>query len=316
MRTCVTGAAGFIGSNLVDALLAAGHHVTGIDSFTDYYDPAQKRSNLESAGDSAQFRLVEGDVGTTDLDALLDGADVLFHLAAQAGVRLSWEQGFPTYVERNVLATQRLLESARRHRLRRVVYASSSSVYGNAEAYPTGEDALPRPYSPYGVTKLAGEHLCLAYSANWDLPTVSLRFFTVYGPRQRPDMALHRLIEAALDGTSFPLFGSGAQVRDFTDVGDVVRAVVAAATADLESGTVLNVSGGASTSMTELIEIVGDSVGCTIEINRQQAQPGDVDRTGASIERARRLLGWEPAVSLDDGVRCQVAWHRDRRQNP
>ena len=313
MRAIVTGCAGFVGSTLVNHLLARDTTVVGIDCFTPYYDEASKRANLAAAAGAPGFTLVEVDLRSADLRPLLDGADVVYHQAAQAGVRISWSDRFAEYESHNVLATQRLLEAAVAVDLPRLVYASSSSVYGQAPAYPTTEDDLPRPHSPYGVTKLAAEHLCGLYAANWGLSTVSLRYFTVYGPRQRPDMATHRLVEAALDGEPFPLFGDGSAVRDFTFVDDVVEANVAAASADVEPGTVVNVAGGGQTSMADLIELVADAADRDVVIRQEPAQPGDVRRTGGSIDRARRLLGWEPLVDVDTGVRRQVEWHRGRR---
>src|SRR3954452_20962667 len=241
MRALVTGAAGFVGSTLVDTLLARGDHVVGLDCFTPYYDRAAKEANLALARDSKRFEFVEADLRTADVDALLDGAEVVFHQAAQAGVRLSWSEGFADYSSHNILATQRLLEAAKRTRPR-VVYASSSSVYGNAASYPTNEGDIPRPHSPYGVTKLAGEHLCNLYADNWGVATMSLRYFTVYGPRQRPDMAIHRLLRAALDGGPFPLYGDGSAEREFTFVDDIVAANLLAADADCPPGTVVNVA--------------------------------------------------------------------------
>lgn len=313
MTAVVTGAAGFIGSTLVDALIAEGQRVVGIDCFTDYYDVPTKRSNLSKAMAHPAFEFIEADLRTADLRALLDGASVVFHQAAQPGVRLSWDDGFPTYVSCNVLATQRLLEAAHRVGVERLVYASSSSVYGNAGVYPVTEEMLPRPQSPYGVTKLAAEHLCTLYAANFGLSTVSLRYFTVYGPRQRPDMAIHRLIESALDGTPFPLFGDGSHVRDFTFVGDVVAANVAAGAADVEPGVVLNVCAGGSTTMRELISTVGETVGRPVPVDRRPEQPGDVERTGGDGSLARAVLGWEPQCQLADGIALQAEWHRTRR---
>lgn len=313
MLALVTGAAGFVGSNLVDALLARGDTVRGIDSFTPYYDPGVKRANLDGARASGRFELLELDLRTADLVAALGEADVVFHLAAQPGVRLSWAEGFAEYDSQNVLATQRLLEAARSTGIRRLVYASSSSVYGDRHDVPFVEELLPRPHSPYGVTKLAAEHLCCLYARNWDVPAVSLRYFTVYGPRQRPDMAIHRLVEAALNGTSFPLYGDGNQVRDFTFVDDVVAANLAAADVDVEPGTVVNVAGGSSIDMNGLIHVVADAAGAPITVDRMATHAGDVARTGGSIEMAERLLGWLPNVALADGVRAQVAWHRARR---
>lgn len=319
MIAVVTGAAGFIGSTLVDALLAAGWTVRGIDAFTDYYDTSVKRSNLTGAFDHEGFALTEDDLLVADLDTLLDGADVVFHQAGQPGVRLSWAEGFGAYVRHNIEATQRLLETARHHPLRRLVYASSSSVYGNAMTAATPEEAPTAPFSPYGVTKLAGEHLCVAYATNFGVPTVALRYFTVYGPRQRPDMATFRLVEAALGGPAFPMFGDGSQVRDFTYVGDIADANILAAGADVDriaAGTVLNVAGGSSTTLAELIELVGETAGSIVPIERLEQQAGDVVLTSGATDRIRSALGWAPSVSLRDGVLRQVEWHRGARSGP
>ena len=313
MAVVVTGAGGFIGSTLVEELLGRGADVRGIDCFTPYYDLAAKRSNLSAALRHPGFELVEADIRHDDLAPLLDGAGVVFHQAAQPGVRLSWAEGFDTYDTCNVLGTQRLLEAARQTGVGRFVYASSSSVYGNAAVYPVTEQMLPQPHSPYGVTKLAAEHLCGLYAANHQLATVSLRYFTVYGPRQRPDMAIHRLIESALDDRPFPLFGDGSHVRDFTFVDDVVAANLAAAEADVPPGLVANVCAGGSTTMTALIDAVGRAVGRPVPIDRRPEQPGDVLRTGGDGSLARARLGWEPRVALETGIAAQVAWHRARR---
>jgi nucleoside-diphosphate-sugar epimerase len=312
MRALVTGAAGFIGSTLVERLLGDGWDVRGVDAFTPYYDVATKWRNVRVALDCDRYQLLELDLLTADLAHVLDGVDVIFHQAGQPGVRLSWDSGFATYAEANVLVTQRLLEAARRSDVRRVVYASSSSVYGNADTYPVREDVLPRPHSPYGVTKLAAEHMCGLFAANYGLPVVSLRYFTVYGPRQRPDMAIHRLIEAAIDGTEFPLYGDGSHVRDFTYVDDVVEANLAAATAWVEPGTVVNVCAGGSTRMSDLIEAVELAVG-PINLNQLPEQAGDVQRTGGDPGLAGMLLDWSPRVQLVDGVARQVDWHRASR---
>ncbi|MFN8024849.1 MAG: GDP-mannose 4,6-dehydratase [Acidimicrobiia bacterium] len=308
MQALVTGCAGFIGSQLSEALLAAGHAVRGVDAFTDYYDPARKRRNVASAQATAGFELVEADLCTTDVEALLDGVDVVFHLAGQPGVRVSWSDGFPVYVALNVLATQRLLEAAKAHPVDRLVYASSSSVYGNADRYPVLETDLPKPHSPYGVTKLAAEHLCTLYAENWDMPTVSLRYFSVYGPRQRPDMGFTKFFTAALEGQPLPIYGTGKQIRDFTFVGDVVAATMAAGTADVEPGTVCNVAGGSAVTVEELFPIISELVGHDVPIEHLPAQPGDVFRTGGSNDKARELLGWEPQVSIRDGLAAQYEW--------
>jgi nucleoside-diphosphate-sugar epimerase len=308
VNAVVTGCAGFIGSHLSEALLATGVSVTGIDAFTPYYDEAQKRTNLRALSDQPRFELVEADLRTSPIEPLIDGADVVFHLAAQPGVRVSWADGFPTYVEHNVLATQRLLEALRGSAVDRLVYASSSSVYGNAPRYPTTEDDLPRPHSPYGVTKLAAEHLCRLYAENYAIPTVSLRYFTVYGPRQRPDMGFHRFLTAALSDNAIPLFGDGEQIRDFTYVADVVRATIAAASADVAPGSVFNVAGGSATTVNALLELLGELVGTGIRIERLPPQPGDVRQTGGSIERVRSALGWEPRVDLREGLAAELEW--------
>jgi len=312
MRAVVTGAAGFIGSTLAERLVADGHDVVGVDCLTPYYDVVAKRANLDGLLDSAGFTFVDADLRDCDVEGLLEGADVVFHLAGQPGVRLSWADGFGDYAGHNILATQRLLEAAKRRWVKRVVYASSSSVYGNAPSYPTAENASLRPHSPYGVTKLAAEHLCTLYADNWGLSTVSLRYFTVYGPRQRPDMAMHRLIAAALSGQPFPLFGNGQQVRDFTFVDDVARATILAGTTDVPAGSVLNIAGGSSTTMVDLIQEVVSACERPLEVRVTPAQPGDVERTGGSTALALELLGWRPLTDLSAGIARQVEWHRTR----
>lgn len=311
MKALVTGAAGFIGSTLTDRLLAEGWSVRGVDSFTTYYDPAAKRSNIAHLVGSADFELCEIDLASAELGKLFDGIDVVFHLAGQPGVRLSWAEGFHIYSETNIEVTQRLLDAARGRSLQRFVYASSSSVYGDVGVVPTDEDHPTRPYSPYGVTKLAGEHLCSAYGRNFSVPTTSVRYFTVYGPRQRPDMAFHRLIEAALNGDSFPLYGDGRQVRDFTFVDDIVECTFLAGITGLPAGTVVNAAGGDSMELLDVVSLVGEIAGAPVQLDWRDAQPGDVRRTGGSIERARQLLGWTPKIGLRAGIERQVAWHKE-----
>lgn len=307
----MTGVAGFIGSHLAARLLADGHDVTGVDCFTTYYDLAMKRANLESLKHD-RFHFLEADLRVRDPAPMLRDVDVVFHQAGQPGVRLSWAAAFHDYADHNILVTQRLLEAARSSPVSRFVFASSSSLYGNAAAYPTRETDLPRPHSPYGVTKLAAEHLCGLYATNWGVPTVSLRYFTVYGPRQRPDMAFHRLIEAALVGKPFELYGTGQQIRDFTYVGDIVAANCAAASAPAAAGSVVNVAGGSSTTMNEVIDLIRELAGAEISLIRFPAQPGDVQQTGGSIELARTTLGWQPTIELRDGLAEQIHWHKQR----
>jgi UDP-glucuronate 4-epimerase len=315
VRALVTGIAGFVGSHLGEALLARGDTVVGIDCFVPYYDESTKRANLRAILDAPNATFVDADLRTADLNALLDGVDVVFHQAAQAGVRHSWADGFADYVGHNIVATQRLLEAARPTRCR-VVYASSSSVYGNQARYPVAETDLPRPFSPYGVTKLAAEHLCSLYADNWGVPTVALRYFTVFGPRQRPDVAIYRLCDAALFGTTFPRYGDGSQMREFTYVDDIVAGNLAAADADVEPGTYVNLSGGAEITINELIATVEELSGGHVNVQNCPAQPGDARRNGGVIDRARELLGWEPRVSLRDGLSHQLAWHRGRGAPP
>jgi UDP-glucuronate 4-epimerase len=308
VRALVTGAAGFVGSHLVEALVARGDTVVAVDSLTPYYDVTQKRANARATG----VELIEADLRTAAIEPLLDGVDVVYHQAGQPGVRLSWSTGFREYVEQNVLVTQRLLDAVHTAGARRFVFASSSSVYGAQARYPTVETDLPAPFSPYGVTKLAAEHLCGVFAANWGLPTVSLRYFTVFGPRQRPDMSIYRLCEAAIDGRAFPLFGDGAQIREFTYVSDIVAGNLAAAAADVAPGTVVNLAGGAEIVISDLIALVESIAGTKIAVDRQPAAPGDSRRNGGAIDRARALLGWEPKVSLRDGIAAQLDWHRSR----
>lgn len=306
MRALVTGAAGFIGSNLTDRLLRDGHEVVGLDCFTEHYDAIIKAANISTAADFESFTLVRDDLLTCDLDRLLRDVDVVFHQAGQPGVRLSWADGFNTYERLNICATQRLLEAVTRHPIKRLVFASSSSVYGAAETYPTRESDLPAPMSPYGVTKLAAEHLCSLYHRNHGVPTVSLRYFTVYGPRQRPDMATHRLIDSALNNTEFVMFGDGSQVRDFTYVDDVVAANVAAAQAPAAVGAVINIGGGDAASMHDVVAAVTVAAGAPPNIRFGTTALGDVHRTGADITLALEILGWAPQVGIRDGITEQV----------
>jgi len=304
----VTGAAGFIGSHLVDRLLAEGVTVTGVDCFTDYYDPEIKRRNLESARDHRGFQLLEIDLGLGDLARLPD-VDVVFHQAAQAGVRASWGREFAIYAHHNVLATQRLLERYRSGSLERFVYASSSSVYGEAERYPTPEDLLPRPMSPYGVTKLAGEHLTLLYGKSFGVPVVALRYFTVYGPRQRPDMAFHRFCRALLRREEITVFGDGRQSRDFTYVDDAVEANVLAWRRPGAQG-VYNVGGGSQVEVLEAIRILEGALGVPARVSFEARALGDPLRTRAENRRLKEDFGVVPRVAIAEGLPREAEWAR------
>ena len=309
MRILVTGAAGFIGSNMVRALLRRGDEVLGIDSLTDYYDPELKRANLATVR-SRDFTFAELDLETADLDSFgTRGVDAVIHLAGQPGVRKSWGREFSRYTRANVDATQRLLESCRNWAgLRRFVYASSSSVYGQADVYPTTEDVLPRPFSPYGVTKLAGEHLAGLYRENFGLPTTSFRFFTVYGPAQRPDMAFSRFLSAATSGAPIQVYGTGEQIRDFTFVEDIVAALILAVDATGDLPRVMNLSGGSSVSVNDVLRTLEEVVARPLVVERRATVDGDVFRTGGDSELALEALGWKPVVGLADGLKRQLRW--------
>jgi len=300
----VTGCAGFIGSHLAEVLVANGDAVTGIDCFTDYYGRPTKERNLGRIVDHPRFRLVEADLAGDLVPDLVAGADGIYHLAAQPGVRGSWGPTFDIYIRDNVLATQRVFEAAARQGTR-VVWASSSSVYGNAETYPTREEATPRPISPYGVTKLSCEHLARAYAESFGLDHVALRYFTVYGPRQRPDMAFARILDAIMKDAPFTIFGTGEQTRDVTFVRDAVAATTAAMTR-ASSGAVYNVGGGSETSLVNVIAIAERIAGRSLDIRRTEAAAGDVRRTAADTTRARDELGWTPLTSIEDGLRAQL----------
>jgi UDP-glucose 4-epimerase len=306
-RMMVTGVAGFIGSHLAERLVADGHEVVGIDCFTDYYDVAIKRRNLAALRDHASFQFVEEDLVTADLPALLEGVEAIFHQAAQAGVRASWGKEFDHYLHCNIAATQRLLEAAKGREGIRVVYASSSSVYGDVDRVPMREDDRPAPHSPYGVSKLAAEHLCRLYTRNYGLATASLRYFTVFGARQRPDMAMHRFIRAFLTKGQLELYGDGTQKRDFTHVRDVVEANLAAAAQGVPGG-VYNIGGGNEIDVNALIELLERLTGGTAEIVRPGAQRGDVRMTQADISAAKQDLGFNPQVNLEEGLRDEIVW--------
>lgn len=307
MNAVVTGVAGFIGSQLAEALLARGAEVLGVDCFTDYYPRVLKERNLAELARHPRFRFVEVPVQDAAWSTLLDGVTHVFHLAAQAGVRKSWGRDFQAYSVNNIEATQVLLEACTGRRLERFVYASSSSVYGDEVPIPMREDALPRPVSPYGVTKLAAEHLCHLYHTVCGVPTVSLRYFTVYGPRQRPDMAFSRFFRAADAGDPIVVYGDGTQTRDFTFVADAVAATIAAADRGRPGG-VYNIGGGSRVSINEVLELVARCTGRALAIRREPPQKGDMRDTYADTTRAREDLGFVPTVDVAAGLDAQYRW--------
>ena len=307
MKALVTGVAGFIGSTLAERLLASGAGVTGIDCFTDYYARSIKERNLAGPKAHDGFRFVEAAIADADVPALLDGVTHVFHLAAQAGVRRSWGRDFQVYTVNNVDATQLLLEACCGRPIERLVYASSSSVYGDLVDIPMREDALPRPVSPYGVTKLAAEQLCYLYHVNYGVPTVALRYFTVYGPRQRPDMGFHRFIRAGLRGEPIALYGDGEQTRDFTFVADAVTATYHAGVRGVP-GAVYNIGGGSRVSINHVLDIIGGLLGRPLAVRREGAQKGDMRDTYADTSRARRDIGFAPSVTLEQGLEAEVRW--------
>jgi nucleoside-diphosphate-sugar epimerase len=305
-RAVVTGAAGFIGSHLCERLTADGWQVTGVDAFTDYYDRADKEDNLAALGSEPRFSLLEADLCEDGWLPVLGRGDTVFHLAAQPGVRGSFGPTFAGYARDNILATQRVFEGAREAGCRRVVWASSSSVYGDAPGYPTGEADPTQPRSPYGVTKRACEDLARVYAGD-GLDLVGLRYFTVYGPRQRPDMAMRRLCEAVVRGTPFPVYGDGRQSRDFTFVGDACDATLRAALAEAPA-PIYNVGGGAEVTLAEVIATVERLAGRLLRTLPRPVQGGDVRRTAADTTAARRDLGWQPRVGIVDGLAAELAW--------
>jgi nucleoside-diphosphate-sugar epimerase len=307
MNAVVTGVAGFIGSTLAGHLLDHGARVTGIDCFTDYYPRAVKDANLASLLARPSFEFVESTIQEAALARLLSDVTHVYHLAAQAGVRKSWGRDFQVYTTHNIEATQVLLEASVGRPIERFVYASSSSVYGDDTPLPMRETALPAPLSPYGVTKLAAEHLCNLYHANHGVPCVSLRYFTVYGPRQRPDMAFHRFMRAAITRQPITLYGDGEQTRDFTFVADAAAATAAAGTRGVP-GRVYNIGGGSRVSVNRVLEIVARLAGHTLDIRREDKQKGDMRDTCADTARARADIGFSPTVEIEEGLAAEYDW--------
>jgi UDP-glucuronate 4-epimerase len=304
-RYLVTGCAGFIGSTLTDALLADGCEIVGVDAFTDYYDRPAKEAALVGARTHPSFTLLEHDLAARPLpDGVLEGVDGIFHLAARPGVRASWGAGFEAYVSDNILATHAIADVAGGRGIR-LVFASSSSIYGDALAYPTREDTQPSPISPYGVTKLACEHLLAAHARDFDLQHVALRYFTVYGPRQRPDMAFNRLVAALAGGGEFEVYGDGSQSRDFTFVADAVGATIAAMR-DAPAGATYNVGGGSEAALRDVVALVEELAGRSLNVRYGERAAGDVKRTLADTSRIRSELGWQPRTDLRAGLAAQL----------
>ena len=303
MKALVTGCAGFIGSTLVDRLLADGYEVFGIDRFSDYYPREIKERNLSSAIGHPQFTFIEDDILQIEDYPLVD---YVFHLAAQAGVRASWGKSFEVYIRDNIQATQHLLECYKGTDIKKFVYSSSSSVYGDVEL-PMREDSLPQPVSPYGVTKLAAEHLCYLYWKNYGVPTISLRYFTVYGPRQRPDMGINKFVRAVMNGEAITVYGDGTQTRDFTYIDDVVEANNLAAMSNLE-GEVFNIGGGNRISVNDLIGAIEEVTGRVATVRHVGEQKGDVKDTWADTRKAERLLGWHARIGIVQGLARYIDW--------
>lgn len=304
MKALVTGCAGFIGSHLTDKLLEGGYKVIGIDCFTDYYPRQFKEKNLENALKNDNFALIEKDILDLDLDSVLS-VDYVFHEAAQAGVRKSWGKDFRVYMNNNIFVTQKLLEACKGKNIKKFIFASSSSVYGDSEL-PMKEDYCPMPLSPYGVSKLACESLCHLYWKNYRVPAVSLRYFTVYGERQRPDMAFHRFIKGMLNGEQIEVYGDGNQTRDFTYVGDILKGIMLAAECDTE-GEVFNIGGGSRVSVNKILRMIEDIMGKKANVKYIQVQKGDVRHTYADISRAERI-GYEPRTKLGEGLAKEIKW--------
>jgi len=307
MKALITGVAGFIGSTLAERLLGEGADVVGIDCFTDYYPRAVKERNLQTARAHQRFRFVESRVQDADLATMLADRTHVFHLAAQAGVRKSWGKDFEIYTVNNIEATQVLLEACTRTKIERLVYASSSSVYGDDRPMPFREDTLPQPVSPYGVSKLAAEQLCYLYFANYGVPTVSLRYFTVYGPRQRPDMAFHKFLRATLLGDPITVYGDGEQTRDFTFVADIASATAAAAVRGVP-GRVYNIGGGSRVSVNDVLEMIRRVSGRQPLVAADESQKGDMRHTWAETWLARTDLGFVPSVELEEGLAAEYQW--------
>ncbi len=306
MQCVVTGSAGFIGSHLAERLIDLGNNVIGIDSFSDYYDKQIKRSNIEKLLKNKNFVLIEGDILNLDLDKAMDKAEYIFHQAAQPGVRHSWGKNFDFYIRNNIMATLKILELLKDKKIKKLIYASSSSLYGDTNL-PMREDSVLRPVSPYGVTKLAAENLCYLYWKNYKIPIVALRYFTVYGPRQRPDMAFHKFIKAILKDEEIIIYGSGKQTRDFTYISDIVDANIKAMESNV-SGEIFNVGGGGQISLSETLRILEQIIGKSSNVQYIAQQKGDVKDTHADISKAKKMLRYIPQIKLSEGLKQEVDW--------
>ncbi|TDX42924.1 UDP-glucose 4-epimerase [Halanaerobium congolense] len=311
MKSLVTGTAGFIGSTLTEELLQEGHQVIGVDCFIDYYDRSLKENNINSFIDHQNFTLIEENINELDLKELLKDVDYIFHQAAQAGVRSSWGEDFEIYTHNNVKGTQKLLEAAKESNIKKFVYASSSSVYGDTDQLPMQETNRLQPVSPYGVSKLAGENLAYLYHQNFNVPTVSLRYFTVFGERQRPDMAFHIFIKAILEDKKLTVFGDGKQSRNFTHVDDIVKANILAAESDVE-GEIFNIGGdGKRVVLNEAIDLMEELIDKEANREYQQVVKGDVKHTSADTSKAKELLGYEPEVEFEEGLAREVEFLKE-----
>ena len=305
----VTGVAGFIGSHLAETILQQGDRIIGVDQINDYYNVNQKKANVAHLKQYSGFKFIEDDIQQLDWSELLKDVDVIYHQAAQAGVRASWGESFRHYTERNINATQVILEAAKEaNSLQRFVYASTSSVYGNAETMPTDETVPPQPVSPYGITKLAAERMCWLYHQNFNVPVTALRYFTVYGPRQRPDMAFHKFFKAAIKDEAISIYGDGQQTRDFTFVSDAVAANLAAATVPEAVGEIFNIGGGSRAVLMDVLATMEDVIGHPIKKEYVARARGDARHTSADISKARSILGYNPQVPLAEGLAKEWEW--------
>jgi UDP-glucose 4-epimerase len=311
MRCLVTGAAGFIGSHLCEALLEHRCKVIGIDSFTDFYSRKIKQANLKNLINNVNFSFIQENLLSVDLFSVLTGVDYVYHMAAQAGVRTSWGKDFRIYGEYNIMATQKLLEVVKEFNVKKFVFASSSSVYGDTTDLPMREESALRPISPYGVTKLAAENLVSLYEKNFGIPTISLRYFTVYGPRQRPDMAFNKFISAILNDEKITVYGDGTQTRDFTYISDIIDAILLSVQTDV-SGEIFNLGGGDMISVNDVIKLIEKNTSKKANVKYIDKQAGDAMHTMASITKAKKMLGYSPKVKIKEGIINEINWIKER----